>query len=52
MMSCMFDSDSQQAAGSPDKQHGSKNKMSSREEDDNDDDDKLPRGGHAKVKRR
>uniref|UniRef100_A0A4W6CBP3 Trimethylguanosine synthase n=1 Tax=Lates calcarifer TaxID=8187 RepID=A0A4W6CBP3_LATCA len=34
----------------PDKQHGSKNKMSSREEDDNDDDDKLPRGGHAKVK--
>ncbi|GAA6231450.1 trimethylguanosine synthase [Lates japonicus] len=42
--------DSQQAAGSPDKQHGSRNKMSSRE-DDNDDDDKPPRGGHAKVKR-
>lgn len=44
-----FDSDSQQAAGRPDRPHGSRNKMSGREDDD--DDDKLP-GGRAKVKRR
>ncbi|XP_037644358.1 trimethylguanosine synthase [Sebastes umbrosus] len=40
--------DSQQAAGRPDRPHGSRNKMSGREDDD--DDDKLP-GGRAKVKR-
>ncbi|KAI3375417.1 hypothetical protein L3Q82_021907 [Scortum barcoo] len=41
--------DSQQAAGSHDRQYGSRNEMSNREEDD--DDDKPPGGGHVKVKR-
>lgn len=45
-----FDSDSQQAAGSPVGQYGSRNKMSDRE--DENDDDKPRGGGHAKVKRR
>nr|XP_033507275.1 trimethylguanosine synthase isoform X2 [Epinephelus lanceolatus] len=41
--------DSQQAAGSPDRQHGSRNYMPDREDDD--DDDKPPGGGLAKIKR-
>lgn len=43
-----FDSDYQQPAGNPERQYGSRNKMSERDEDD----DKPPGGGHAKVKRR
>lgn len=46
----MFYSDPQQAAGSPNRQYGSRNKMSNGE--DEDEDDKPPGGGHAKVKRR
>lgn len=45
-----FGSGSQQAAGSPDRRYGSRNKMSNRKDDD--DDDNPPEGGHAKVKRR
>nr|XP_046264693.1 trimethylguanosine synthase isoform X2 [Scatophagus argus] len=41
--------DSQRAAGSPDRPSGFMNKMSEREDDD--DSDKPPGGGHAKVKR-
>ncbi|KAA8587582.1 hypothetical protein FQN60_016444 [Etheostoma spectabile] len=41
--------DSQQHAGSSNRQYGSRNKMLNREDDD--DDDKPPEGGHAKVKR-
>lgn len=46
-----FDLGSQLAAGSPDREYGSWNKMSNREDED-EDKDKTPGGGHAKVKRR
>lgn len=47
---CMFCSDSRQVASKPDRQFGSRNKLSNRE--DEDEDDEPPGGVHAKIKRR
>lgn len=47
----MICSDSRQIASKPDRQFGSRNKLSNRE-DEEEEDDEPPGGVHAKMKRR